>query len=202
MERAGPSAPDSPPPRSITFDRRTSLPRTPPERIKRASGHGWPSRTAETRSRLVSPNWGISKWIDNIRFIGNNDTFGTDYYPQNISDLENERSSLSNRLPHRIMPVPIHDLPFGRGCRWGSSRKSMLDAVAGHWQISTVGSIRGGGYVGLAIDGGCDLRGDSEPGTISQSDLTGAPFKSPKPRGADPPRHRPPLAEPGRIRGT
>ena len=155
--------------------------------------------------QLFSPNWGISnyyagtfksekrfqnglgwtvaythtQWIDNIRFIGNGDAFGTNYYPQNIYDLRNERSSSGNRLPHRIVLAPIYDLPFGKGRRWGDSWHPVLNAVAGGWQLSTVGTLRSGGYVGLAVQGGGDIRGDNAPGLILRPNLTGVSAKSP-----------------------
>ncbi len=154
--------------------------------------------------QLMSPNWGISnyfaatfksekrfqnglgwtvaythvQWIDNIRFIGDNDAFGTNFFPQNIYDLRNERSSSSNRLPHRLVVAPILDLPFGRGRRWGSNWGRVLNGIAGGWQISTVGTVRSGGYVGVIVDGGGAVRGDLAPGIILRPNLTGAAFES------------------------
>ena len=155
--------------------------------------------------QLFSPNWGISnyyagtfksekrfqnglgwtvaythvQWIDNIRFIGNGDAFGTNYYPQNIYDLRSERSSSGNRLPHRLVLAPIYDLPFGKGRRWGDSWHPVLNSIAGGWQLSTVGTLRSGGYVGLAVQGGGDIRGDNAPGLILRPNLTGVSAKSP-----------------------
>ena len=96
--------------------------------------------------QLMSPNWGMSnyyavtfksekrfqnglgwtvaythtQWIDNIRFIGDANTFGDNDNPQNIYDLSDERSNSVNRLPHRIVLAPIFELLFGRNRRWGS----------------------------------------------------------------------------------
>ena len=154
--------------------------------------------------QLMSPNWGISnyfaltfksekryqnglgwtvaythtQWIDNIRFIGDADTFGDNDNPQNIYDLSDERSSSVNRLPHRLVVAPIFELPFGRNQRWGRSWNKVLDWVAGGWQLSTVGTLRSGGYMGVNIDGGGNLRGDLAAGVALRPNLTGAAFKS------------------------
>ena len=154
--------------------------------------------------QLMSPNWGISnyyagtfksekryrnglgwtvaythtQWIDNIRFIGDADTFGDNDNPQNIYDFSSERSSSVNRMPHRLVVAPIYDLPFGRGRRWGSSIPKALNYVLGGWQISTLGTIRSGGYLGVNVDGGGNLRGDNAAGVALRPNLTGAAFKS------------------------
>ena len=154
--------------------------------------------------QLMSPNWGISnyfagtfksekryqnglgwtiaythtQWIDNIRFIGDADTFGDNDNPQNIYDLSDERSSSVNRLPHRLVVAPIVELPFGRNRRWGRSWSKVLDAIAGGWQFSTVGMLRSGGYMGVNVEQGGDIRGDLSAGVALRPNLTGAAFKS------------------------
>ena len=154
--------------------------------------------------QLMSPNWGISnyfagtfksekryqnglgwtiaythmQWIDNIRFIGDADTFGDNDNPQNIYDLGPERSSSVNRLPHRLVVAPIVELPFGRNRRWGQNWSKVLDAIAGGWQVSTVGTLRSGGYMGVTVDGGGALRGDLSAGISLRPNVTGAAFKS------------------------
>ncbi len=154
--------------------------------------------------QLMSPNWGISnyfaltfksekrfrnglgwtiaythtQWIDNIRFIGDADTFGDNDNPQNIYDLSDERSSSVNRLPHRLVMAPIFELPFGRNRRWGRSWSKVVDAVFGGWQLSSVGMLRSGGYMGVNVSGGGNLRGDLSAGIALRPNLTGASFKS------------------------
>ena len=155
--------------------------------------------------QLMSPNWGISnyyagtfksekryqnglgwtvaythtQWIDNIRFIGNADTFGSNFYPQTVYDLRNERASSASRLPHRIVFAPIFELPFGRNKRWGKSWPKPLDAIAGGWQLSTISTMQSGGYVGATVDGGSEIKGDFTFGHVLRANVTGAPFKSP-----------------------
>ena len=154
--------------------------------------------------QLMSPNWGISnfyavtfksekryqnglgwtvaythtQWIDNIRFIGDADTFGDNDNPQNIYDLSDERSSSVNRLPHRIVLAPIFELPFGRNRRWGSSWNKVVDAMLGGWQISSMSTLRSGGYFGVNVEQGGNLRGDNAAGVALRPHVTGAPFKS------------------------
>lgn len=153
----------------------------------------------------MSPNWGISnyyagtfrsekryqnglgwtvaythtQWIDNVRFIGNADTFGNNFYPQSVYDLRNERSSSGSRLPHRIVFAPIFELPFGRNKRWGDRWPKVLDAIAGGWQMSTISTIQSGGYVGAIVNNGGQVKGDLSAGHVLRPNLTGAPFKSP-----------------------
>ena len=152
--------------------------------------------------QLMSPNWGVSnyyaltfksekryqnglgwtiaythtQWIDNIRFIGDADTFGDNDNPQNIFDFANERSSSVNRLPHRIVMAPIFELPFGRGRKWGNSWNPVVDAVLGGWQFATVGTLRSGGYMGVTVDQGPNLRGDNAAGITLRPNLTGQSF--------------------------
>ncbi len=162
----------------------------------------WAGR--EDQIQLMSPNWGISnyfagtfkserryqnglgwtvaythvQWIDNVRFIGNADTFGSNFYPQTVYDLRNERASSASRLPHRIVFAPIFELPFGRNKRWGQSWSKVLDAIAGGWQMSTISTLQSGGYIGATVDGGTNLKGDFTAGHVLRPNLTGAPFKS------------------------
>ena len=156
--------------------------------------------------QLMSPNWGISnfyaatfksekryqngmgwtiaythtQWIDNIRFIGNADTFGNNHYPQTVYDIRNERSSSGSRLPHRVVLAPIYDLPFGRGRRWGKQWPKALNAIAGGWQVSSIGTIQSGGFVGATVNGGGNIKGDLTAGHVLRPNLTGAPFESPR----------------------
>ncbi len=155
--------------------------------------------------QVMSPNWGVSnywaltfksekrytnglgwtiaythtQWIDNIRFIGDADTFGDNTNPQDIFNLQNERSKSVNGLPHRLVLAPIYDLPFGRGRKYGSDWNPIVNSILGGWQLATVGTIRTGGYFGGVVDGGANLRGDIGAGIILRPDVTGQPFKSP-----------------------
>ncbi len=154
--------------------------------------------------QLMSPNWGISnywagtfksekrfqnglgwtiaythtQWIDNIRFIGNLDTFGNNFYPQTVYDLRSERSSSASRLPHRLVIAPLVDLPFGRGRRWGKQWPAVLNAIAGGWQISGIGTIQSGGYIGATVNNGPSIKGDLTFGHVLRPNVTGADFKS------------------------
>ena len=163
----------------------------------------WAGRADQIQ--LMSPNWGISnyyaatfkterrmrngigwtisythtQWIDNIRFIGNADTFGTNYYPQSVYDLRNERASSASRLPHRVVSAPMYDLPFGHNRRWGKQWPKLLNAIAGGWQVSAINMMQSGGYIGTIVQGGQNIKGDFSFGHVLRPNLTGAPFEHP-----------------------
>ena len=165
--------------------------------------HAWAGNLDQIQ--LMSPNWGISnyyaltfksekryqgglgwtvaythtQWIDNIRFIGDADTFGDNTNPQDLYNFRNERAKSVNGLPHRLVMAPIYDLPFGRNRKWGSNWNPIVDGILGGWQLATVATLRTGGYFGALVDGGPNLRGDIGAGVILRADVTGEPFKSP-----------------------
>ena len=167
-----------------------------PERFRRP-WNAWQGN--QNQIQLFSPNWGISnyyaltfksekrfsnglgwtiaythtQWIDNIRFIGGGDTFGDNDNPQDIYNMRAERSSSVNRLPHRIVMAPIWDLPFGHGRKWGGSWHKVLNGIAGGWQVSSIGTLRSGGYFGMGVANGGDLRGDNAAGIALRPNLTG-----------------------------
>jgi hypothetical protein len=122
-----------------------------------------------------------TQWIDNIHFTGGgNSTFGDNDFPQNIYDIRNERSSSTNRFPHRLVMAPIWDLPFGRGRMLGRNWHPVLDAIAGGWQVSTIGTLQSGAPFGVAVQNGtAEIRNDTAPGTTLRPDLTGEPLELP-----------------------
>ena len=139
-----------------------------------------------------------TQWIDNIRFIGDADTFGDNDNPQNIFDFANERSSSVNRLPHRIVMAPIFELPFGRGRKWGGSWNKIVDGMLGGWQLATVGMLRSGGYMGVTVDGGPNLRGDV---AAAAAESYRSVLRGGQPGTGGGKRHRPELAERRRLFG-
>jgi hypothetical protein len=146
--------------------------------------------------RIMAPNWGISnawlgtfkaerrfangfgmtvaythtQWIDNIRFTGGVDVGDNDQI-QNLYDFASERSSATSRIPHRVVLAPIYDLPFGRNRRFGSSWHPVLNAIAGGWQLSTIGTLRTGAPFGLSVQNGPrDYLRDNAPGSTLRPD--------------------------------
>ena len=154
--------------------------------------------------QLFSPNWGLSnywagtfksekrfqnglgwtvaythtQWIDNIRFIGAG-SWGTNQIVQTIYDLRAERSSSGGRIPHRLVFAPIVDVPFGRGRRWGKNWGTVLNAIAGGWQVSGIGTVQSGGSIGAVVESGAQRKGDLTPGHVLRPNVTGESFKSP-----------------------
>jgi hypothetical protein len=142
--------------------------------------------------QIRSPNWGISNawlgtfklerryqngfgltiaytytsWIDNVVFTGGDAaTFGDNQQVQNIYNMGSDRSKSTNSVPHRVVIAPIWDLPFGHGRKWGSDWNPVLDAIAGGWQFSTMGTIRTGAPFGLGLqDGSALVRHDEADG--------------------------------------
>lgn len=51
---------------------------------------------------------------------------------------------VSYSIPHSIVVSAVYDLPFGRGRQFGSHWSTPLDAVAGGWQLSLIGSMQHG----------------------------------------------------------
>lgn len=159
----------------------------------------------QNQIQIFAPNWGISnywgltfkserryqnglgwtvaythvQWIDNLIFTGGgNSTFGDNDFPQNIYDIANERSGSTNRVPHRVVVAPIWDLPFGRNRALGSNWHPVLDAIAGGWQVSTIGTMQTGAPFGVLVQNGpADIRNDTAPGTVLRPHLTGAPIE-------------------------
>ncbi|MCP5120590.1 MAG: hypothetical protein GY953_58095, partial [bacterium] len=119
----------------------------------------------------------------NVIFTGGNQgTFGDNQQVQNIYCLACERSKSTNSIPHRIVLAPIWDLPFGRGRRFGGNWHPVLDAIAGGWQVSTIGTLRSGGHFGLnVLNGARDILGDAADGKNLRPDfLTGVSVWHPK----------------------
>lgn len=148
--------------------------------------------------QIMAPNWGISNaylatlkverrfrdglgltlaytftsWIDNVIFVGDDTTFGDNDQIQNIYCLPCERSRSTNSVPHRLVFGPIWDLPVGRGRALGRNWNPVLDAIAGGWQVSMLGTIRSGAPFGITVlNGPLEIRGDSADGTTLRPNL-------------------------------
>jgi hypothetical protein len=141
---------------------------------------------------MTTPNWGISNawlgtfraerryqnglgvsvaytytsWIDNVPTIGDTASGDNDGF-QDIYNRAAERSASNMMIPHRLVLAPIWDLPFGRGRRWGGGWHPVLDAVAGGWQVATIGTLRAGSTFGSEVlNGAQTLLGDSGGRTV------------------------------------
>ncbi|MSV28483.1 MAG: hypothetical protein EXQ52_07035 [Bryobacterales bacterium] len=156
----------------------------------------------QAQVQILAPNWGMSnyhaftfkterrfkdgfgwvlsytfsKWIDNVQFTGADAaTFGDDDQPQNIYNLRAERSLSTNHVPHRLVVSPIVDLPFGKGHRW-LNRGGLWNAIAGGWQVSTLGTFQAGSPFGiLVLNGPRDILGDQADGKNLRPDIVADP---------------------------
>ncbi len=157
----------------------------------------FPGDTAQVQ--ILSPNWGLSnyhafvlksekraasgfgwlftytlsKWIDNVVFVGGDDvTFGDDDQAQNIYDLRHERSLSTNDIRHRLVISPIYELPFGKGKRW--FRDGFLNRAFGGWSLSTIATLQSGSPFGVtALNGPRDILGDNADGKNLRPDIVG-----------------------------
>ncbi len=57
---------------------------------------------------------------------------------QDLRNLSVERSVDNQDQPHRFVASGLHELPFGRGRRWGSAMPRFLDGIAGGWAIGSI----------------------------------------------------------------
>lgn len=51
---------------------------------------------------------------------------------------------------HRIRWNGLYDLPFGKGRAFGASLSGWKNAIAGGWQLTTIGEWRGGNWMGVS----------------------------------------------------
>jgi len=141
---------------------------------------------------MTSPNWGMSNawlgafraekryqkgfavsvaytyttWIDDVPTVGNTSSGDNDGF-QDMYNRAGERSASNMMIPHRLVLAPIWDMPFGRGRRWGGGWHPALDAVAGGWQVATIGTLRAGSPFGAEVlNGAQTLLGDSGGRTL------------------------------------
>jgi hypothetical protein len=71
-----------------------------------------------------------------------------------------EKSYDNNHIPHMLVISPIVELPFGKGRKW-LNQGGILNAVAGGWQASVLGTLQKGSPVGpIVLNGARDLLGD------------------------------------------
>lgn len=130
---------------------------------------------------LNSFTW--SKAIDNA--TGSlEDPNGSAANPQNIRDLRNDRgpSSYDQRL-NNVTSV-VWDLPFGRGRRWGGDWGSVLNAVAGGWQVTAINFATSGQPLNLRYNPSAAFRVTADlpawlGGVSFRPNVTGNP-KTPK----------------------
>jgi hypothetical protein len=63
---------------------------------------------------------------------------------QNVYDLKNERGRTSYDVKFLNVTSVVYQLPFGKGRKFGSSWNSVLDAIAGGWEMNTINTANSG----------------------------------------------------------
>jgi hypothetical protein len=94
-------------------------------------------------SMQFAANYTFSKSLDNQsnETVGAGTGFDFPYDSKNIS-LNRARSDFD--VTHVFRGFVIHDLPWGRGRRWGSDWSPLLQHVLGGWQVNTIADISSG----------------------------------------------------------
>jgi hypothetical protein len=110
-------------------------------------------------------------WVDSVPAVGDTSS-GDNDGPQDLYNRAGERTASNYTIPHRLVVAPIWDLPFGRGRRWGAHWHPVLEAVAGGWQASTIGTLRSGSPFGVdVLNGPRVVLGDSAGGRTLRPNL-------------------------------
>ncbi len=74
----------------------------------------------------------------------------------NATDTVLEERLSGDDTPHRLSLTGILELPFGRDRRWGNNMPAVLDAIAGGWSVTAMGTLQSGrpiGFGNLYYDG-------------------------------------------------
>ncbi|MEK7752962.1 MAG: TonB-dependent receptor [Acidobacteriota bacterium] len=117
-------------------------------------------------------------WIDTTPAPGDT-TSGDNDDLQDIYNRAGERAASNFLIPHRLVLAPIWDLPFGRGRSWGRAWHPIIDAVAGGWQLATIGTLRAGSPFGVGVlDGPRAVLGDSAGGRALRPNLVSSDLYS------------------------
>jgi hypothetical protein len=106
---------------------------------------------------------------------------------QNIRDLKNERGPTSYDTTLINMTSLVYQLPFGKGKRFGGSWNSVLDGIAGGWELNTIHTAYSGRPVNVtyAPSAALDVTGrlaEWRGGAQQRPNLVGDPSR---PGGAD-----------------
>lgn len=106
-------------------------------RAERRMNRGWGGRINYTFSRLWDNQFGETNFLQpNV--------------PEalNAYDVDAEYARGLMDVPHKLMIMPIAELPFGEGRRWGTS--GVAAAILGHWTVSAVIGLESGFLIPVA----------------------------------------------------
>ena len=67
----------------------------------------------------------------------------------NATDTEFEKRVSGNDAPHRVSISSIWELPFGRGRKWGSNWRGVVNQALGGWQTGVIYQAQSGRPIGL-----------------------------------------------------
>jgi hypothetical protein len=63
---------------------------------------------------------------------------------QNVRDLKNERGPSSYDIKLMNVTAMVYQIPFGKARRFGASWNSLLDAIAGGWEMNAINTANSG----------------------------------------------------------
>jgi len=101
-----------------------------------------------------------SRTIDNAS--GHLDTPNGDNSRVNLANLKGERGQSAYNQPLNNTFTAIWDLPYGHGRHWGASANTLMQIIAGGWQVSVIETATSGQPMNLTY---------SAPSQFSVSDL-------------------------------
>jgi hypothetical protein len=82
-----------------------------------------------------SVSYQYSKALDNA---SENQGWEVNDRARNIYNLDGERSVSAHDVPHSLAVTYVYELPFGKTRKYGKNWNSVVDAVAGGWQMNAI----------------------------------------------------------------
>lgn len=109
-------------------------------RFEKRTGHGLNLLASYTYSKLYdSSSVGSNSWMGNTAAI------------QDLTNRRAEWSVGASDTPHRVVAGGSYELPFGRGKYFGNQINSVLNGIAGGWQVNFLLTLQSGTPLNLAM---------------------------------------------------
>ncbi len=109
-----------------------------------------------SRGFTLSAAWTYSKYIEAVSYLNESDPL-----PSKVISLGD--------YPHRFVLSGIYELPFGKGKRFASNARGLLEALVGGWQLQGFYEAQSGRALGF---GNAIFRGDLEDIVLPVSERT------------------------------
>jgi hypothetical protein len=130
-------------------------------KIRKNFGAGGTALLAYTNSKLIGDVESLSPWLE---------SYGPAGY-QYWGNLRLERSLSSYDVPQRLVMSYVADLPVGKGKRFLSNARGLVQAVAGGWGLDGTVTLQSGFPLALTTsqNNTHDLGGGSRPNYVPQN---------------------------------